>query len=82
MAEKNKEFEDRIESEAKSASPIRCKDLVCKDCVFTFNDNDPFKYGTTDKDGRPYGPTSSCYKYDVKPFKVLLGGGCDKKKVE
>ena len=73
---------DRIDSEARSCSPIRCSDLTCKDCIFMYDDSNPSLNGHRNGNGRMRGPTSVCSKYDVKPNKVLLGGECDKKKAK
>lgn len=77
-AKAERQLYERIESEAQAGSPIRCKDLVCKDCKFRFNDSDPTKNGRRDGYGRMRGPTGRCSKYNLKPNKVLLGGECEK----
>lgn len=75
----DKEYEKRIESEARAAKPIKNEDLVCKDCTYRLNDTDIFKRGQEDDVGRLYGPTSLCIQFtDSKPDKVLLGGECEK----
>ena len=69
---------DVISSEAQAGSPIRCKDLVCADCKFRYDDSNPERNGKRNGYGRMRGPTSKCEKFDVKPSSVLLGGQCDK----
>lgn len=69
---------DRVDSEARSGSPIRCSDLVCKDCTFRYDDSNPERNGRRNGYGRMRGPTSVCSQYGIKPNKVLLGGKCDK----
>lgn len=63
-------FKERIESEGRATSNISNNNLVCKDCIYRFND----KY-----DSRK---TSVCEIYpdfpeNYKPDKVLGGGKCD-----
>ena len=60
-----KDFEKRIESEQMCMKRITNNDLVCKDCIFKFDDSIRL------------GNTSICEAYPVKPSKVLLGGDCD-----
>ena len=72
-------FADRIESEARSCSPIQCSDLTCSDCKFRYDDSDPELNGSLNGQGRMRGPTSVCDIYDMKPSKVLLGGECELK---
>lgn len=61
----SKDYEKRIESEQQCMKRITNDDLVCKDCIYKFDDS--VKLGNT----------SVCDIYDVKPVKVLLGGVCD-----
>ena len=61
MSDKN--YQDRIESEARAAKQITNDDLVCKDCIF--------------KD-HPKKKTVMCLIYNRKPNEVLLGGECDR----
>ena len=62
----SKDYEKRIESEQRCMKRITNNDLVCKDCIYKFDDSMKF------------GNTSVCEVYDVKPGKVLLGGDCDR----
>lgn len=64
------DFKKRIESEAKATMPIRNDDLVCKDCIYKYDDSE-----------RP-GNTSKCEVYDDKPNDILGGGNCKYKEVE
>lgn len=66
----NAEFKKRLESEAKAAMPIRNKDLVCKNCIYRYDDSI-----------RPVF-TSICEKYSSKPYKILGGGNCKYKEVK
>lgn len=61
----NKEFEERIKSESRATRQVTNDILVCKDCVYKFDDT------------RIMGNTSRCMKYGLKPNKVLIGGKCD-----
>ena len=61
-----KDYEKRIESEQQCMKRITNNDLVCKDCIYKFDDSMKF------------GNTSVCEVYDVKPGKVLLGGDCNR----
>lgn len=72
------ELYERIKSEQESTAPIRCSDLVCKDCEFRFDDSNPMRNGRRNGYGRMRGPTSKCSKFAVKPTDVLLGGNCPK----
>lgn len=74
--ELNKEFGKKIASEAASAFTIHNTSLKCKDCVFRFNDTHPELVGQADANGRMYGKTTTCSKYDIKPNNVLLGKNC------
>ncbi len=76
--ESKRALADRIASEARSASPILCSDLICKDCTFRYDDSNPERNGHRNGYGRMIGPTGVCSQYDKKPNKVLLGGKCDK----
>ena len=40
-------------------------DLVCKDCLYCYEDSEV------------YGNTSTCEVYDLKPSAVIYGKGCD-----
>ena len=60
-----KEFERRIKSESKAAIRIENKNLVCKDCLFRYNDD--VKLGHTSK----YAVS------ETKPNLILLGGKCE-----
>lgn len=62
---KNEEMKKRIASEQQCMKRITNNDLVCKDCIFAYDDS--IKLGNT----------SECDKYNVKPNQVLLGGDCD-----
>lgn len=60
---------DRIKSEAMAAMPIRNADLICKDCLFRYDDSEiP-------------GNTGKCDVYpeypDYKPNEVIKGGDCE-----
>ena len=44
---------------------ITNNDLVCKDCIYRFNDSETI------------GNTSKCEWYDTKPDKVLNGSICE-----
>lgn len=66
----NADFKKRIESEAKAAMPIRNDNLVCKDCIYKYDDSE-----------KP-GNTSKCEVYDDKPNGVLGGGNCKYKEAE
>lgn len=60
-----REFENRIESEAMSTSRVTNNDLVCRTCKKKFDDSYIF------------GNTSKCeYFRERKPNEVLLGGDC------
>lgn len=65
-----KEFEERIRSEGLSTGRVTNEELMCKDCIYKFNDEKTFKN------------TSRCGAYTVKPSKVLLGKPCDRYKKE
>ena len=60
-----KEFERRIKSESRAAIRVTNKNLVCKDCLFRYNDN------------AKLGNTSKCAVYKAKPSLILLGGKCE-----
>ena len=60
-----KEFERRIKSESKAAIRVTNKSLVCKDCLFKYNDD--VKLGNISK----------CAVYKAKPNLILLGGKCE-----
>lgn len=62
---KNEEMKKRILSEQQCMKRITNNDLVCKDCLFVYDDS--VKLGNT----------SVCDKFAAKPNKVLLGGDCD-----
>ena len=70
-------IEERIKNESMACKTIKNKNLVCKDCMFRFDDSDPRKNLTYNDEGRLYAPTSICEKYEEKPNKVLLGKECD-----
>lgn len=58
-------FGDRIASEAKAAMPIKNENLVCKDCIYKFDDKEIA------------GNTSKCKMFnEVKPTAVLNGKEC------
>lgn len=80
MSDKERDMQLRIDSEAQSGSPIKCRDLVCIDCAFRYDDTDPEKNGHLNSRGRMYGPTSVCAKFSIKPNAVLLGKDCSKYK--
>ena len=60
-----KEFERRIKIESKAAIRVTNKNLVCKDCLFRYNDDTKL------------GNTSKCAVYKAKPNLILLGGKCE-----
>lgn len=60
-----KEFERRIKSESKAAIRVTNKNLVCKDCLFKYDDDTKL------------GNTSKCAVYKTKPNLILLGGKCE-----
>lgn len=55
----------RILSEQQCARRITNNDLICKDCMFKFDDS------------QVLGNTSKCEVFESKPNKVLLGGNCN-----
>ena len=59
------ELKKRVVSEQQCMKRITNNDLVCKYCIFAFDDT--VKLGNT----------SVCEKFDSKPNQVLLGGDCD-----
>lgn len=62
---KNKEMEKRIESESKAIKPITLQDMVCKDCLFRYDDLLEFNLAF------------KCEKFPKgKPNKVCVGGKC------
>ena len=61
---KNEELKKKIVSEQQCMKRITNSDLVCKDCVFVYDDT--VKLGNT----------SVCDKFVSKPNHVLLGGDC------
>lgn len=60
-----KEFERRIKSESAAAIRVTNKNLVCKDCLFKYDDD------------AKLGNTSKCAVYKTKPNLILLGGKCE-----
>ena len=60
-----KDFERRIKSESKAVIRVTNKNLVCKDCLFKYDDDTKL------------GNTSKCAIYKVKPNLILLGGKCE-----
>lgn len=60
-----KEFERRVKSESKTGIRVTNKNLVCKDCLFKYDDE--VKLGNTSK----------CAVYKTKPNLILLGGKCE-----
>ena len=64
----SKELKERIESESKAVMRITNDDLVCKNCLFVYDDSVKF------------GNTSKCAIYASKPIAVLLGEECKFKK--
>lgn len=65
MADKEKDFEERVESESESARRVTNDDMVCRDCINKVDD------------AVKYGNTSKCLRYGVKPVGVMLGGKCE-----
>ena len=61
---KNEEMKKRIASEQLCMKRITNNDLVCKDCLFAYDDS--IKLGNT----------STCDKFNIKPSEVLVGGDC------
>ena len=59
------ELKKRVVSEQQCMKRITNNDLVCKNCMFAFDDT--VKLGNT----------STCDKFTAKPNQVLLGGDCD-----
>lgn len=78
MAE-DKAFGKKVESESRLAKPVGNENLTCSDCIYKFDDTDPFLNGTVDEFGVVHGPVTMCYKYEHKPQSVLDGGDCSKK---
>lgn len=68
MPDKERKMKERIESESKAVMRITNDDLVCKNCLFAYDDSVKF------------GNTSQCAIYDSKPNAVLLGEECKFKK--
>ena len=64
----SKELKERIESESKAVMRITNNDLVCKNCLFVYDDSVKF------------GNTSKCAIYAIKPNAVLLVEECKFKK--
>lgn len=62
---RNEEMKKRIASEQQCMRRITNNDLVCKDCIFAYDDS--VKLGNT----------STCDKFTTKPNQVLVGGDCD-----
>ena len=60
----NKEMKERTESESKAVMRITNDNLVCKNCLFVYDDSVKF------------GNTSQCAIYASKPNAVLLGNAC------
>lgn len=65
MADKEKDFEERVESESESTRRVTNDNMVCKDCVYKVDDIVNF------------GNTSKCLLYGAKPNKVILGKKCE-----
>lgn len=63
-------LEKRIESEAKAIRRITNNDLICKDCIYKFDDS------------KKFGNTSKCQAYKWKPSSILLGGNCPYRSTE
>lgn len=62
-------LKDRVKSEARAGKPIRNEALVCRDCLFRFDDSEiPANTGTCDV----YPEFSNS-----KPNEVLCGGDCE-----
>lgn len=61
----NRDYENRIKSEQAAMRRITNNDLVCKDCLYRYDDT--VKLGNT----------SVCEMYNPKPNEVLLGEDCD-----
>lgn len=62
----NKNLGNRIESEAKACIRITNDQLICKGCLYRYDDSIIFRN------------TSKCEVYpECKPTKILLGGECD-----
>lgn len=77
-----KEFGDKIRSESMNAKVTTSSDLTCSDCVFKFDDSDPFMNGSVDDFGIVHGPVTMCQKYEHKPQGVLNGGECELKETD
>lgn len=67
---KDNNLEKRIVSEQQCMRRITNDDLVCKTCIYKYDDS--IKLGNT----------SICEIYDAKPNEVLSGGECDEKVTE
>lgn len=80
--EELREFGKRIASESRATKPVVVSDLTCSDCVFKFDDSDPFKNGKLNESGMKYGPVTACEEYSHKSQSVLDGGECDRKKAD
>lgn len=65
-----KELKKRVLSEQGCMKRITNNNLVCKGCVFAYDDSEKL------------GNTSVCEIYTSKPNKVLLGGDCDEFKAK
>lgn len=60
------DLKKRIESESRSISRTTNQDLMCRDCLFQWDDS------------KILGNTSRCQEYPLKPNQVLKGGSCTK----
>mgnify|MGYP004644339061 CR=1 FL=1 len=54
----------RIKDEARNKARITNDDLICKDCIFKYDDSEVL------------GNTSRCEKFVSKPDRILIGGSC------
>lgn len=61
----NRSFKNKMKSDQLCFSRITNNDLVCKDCLYRFEDSEIL------------GNTSRCEMYALKEAKVLSGGKCD-----
>lgn len=63
-------LKERIKSESRATRRITNNDLVCKDCVYKFDDS------------KKFGNTSRCQAFKWKPSNIVAGGNCPYRKTE
>lgn len=65
VANKMNSLDEKFKKDQLKFTPIKNKDLVCKDCMKKYDDTElPCN-------------TSKCEVFDLKPNNVLDGGDCD-----